>query len=686
MYETILDALRRNATAEALTLARALVAAHPGDAQAHHWLASALQQSGDPQAALVSIDEAIKLAPEQSSLHVARASLLINAGGVENARSALAAASSINPNEFDAYAVQAQVALGLGDLDEAARLSRLASRIDPDHPQLAAIDGMLALRRGDATQALQLVSSALRREPQNVQLRYAMGFIYMEQGHWAFAEQSFRSLLDTLPASTLVPLIADLMGKQDRHAEGADELAPLLANPEVTTPALSRFAGLLRIAAGQPGEALPLLVHALSQQLHDPGTLGALVEIGRDAKYRTQVLGALEGALATAPDSLPLWQARIAIEPVGESAHAVFRRWTMHMPQSVNALKSQLELHLRLGEESAANLVAKRILALDPDDATAQSHIIMPLFAKDPDAAVAQIRSWLSETKDPARRLALQGWLGQAQNDSGLYLEAADTWVYLHAESSNAVGLPPVSAARQEWPDLGVLPASSGSALFLWGLPGSGVERLAAVMAGSESSFRGDRLGPTPPSDGLQDYAVVEQLANGQLSGQALVNRWRETLPLRGIHDGVVIDWLAWWDNAFLLGLRPGLREGLLVIAIRDPRDMLLEWLAFGSALPFSMSGPLRAAGWMSFVLDGIANLVEQKWYPCRVVRTDHIADDPNEAAAAISDALQQEWPVPASVGPRRFPTGHWRNYAQALAGPFALLTPVAVRLGYTQD
>ena len=37
---------------------------------------------------------------------------------------------------------------------------------------------------------------------------------------------------------------------------------------------------------------------------------------------------------------------------------------------------------------------------------------------------------------------------------------------------------------------------------------------------------------------------------------------------------------------------------------------------------------------------------------------------------------------------PRRNATSearHWRNYAQALAEPFALLTPIAVRLGYPE-
>ena len=79
MYDKIIDALRRNAVAEALEAARALVAAQPSNAEAQRWLAAALQQNGESQAALASIDEAIVLAPERADLHVARAGLLVGA-------------------------------------------------------------------------------------------------------------------------------------------------------------------------------------------------------------------------------------------------------------------------------------------------------------------------------------------------------------------------------------------------------------------------------------------------------------------------------------------------------------------------------------------------------------------------------------------------------------------------------
>ena len=687
MYENLIQALRRNATDEALATARELVAAHPQYPQAHRWLAAALQQHGESEAALASINQAIVLAPEDASLHVAHAGLLVGARQQDAARSALAQASGLDPNQFDAYAMQAQLALGRGDLGEAERLSRLAARVAPEHPQLAAIDGMLALRRGNADGALKIVSAALLREPEDAQLRYALGFIYMEKGLWAFAEQAFRGLLEKTPAAaTLRPLIADLVRRQGRPAEAAEELAPLLADPRTATPGLQRFAGQLRLVAGQPEQALPWLLQALSQQPQDRGTLAALVSLGRIAGFEAQVRAALEAALATTPDADGLWQARLAIEPLGDAGSNLVERWVAQRPQSTTALASKLALHRQRGEATAADSTANRLLELDPDFGLAQAHVLETLLAKDPPAAIGQCEAWITRTTEPARRRVLLEWLGRTLDIAGRREAAVATWTSLHAESAaTRPSLPPTSAPPKEWPALGPLPDSPAPVLFVWGAPGSGVERLAEVFATGAEPFRSDRFGATPPRDGLQDYAVVEALAQGRVTGQEVVAGWKHALPSRGVHNGVIFDWLPWWDNALLQALRPHLREAMLVIAARDPRDMLLEWLAFGTVMPFAMPTPARAAGWLAIVLNQATSLVEEQWFPNRVVRTDWIGNDPQAAAAALSEAMQVTWSAPESVGPVLFPAGHWREYAQALAEPFALLTPVAMRMGYPE-
>src|SRR3546814_1038504 len=77
MQADILDALRRGANEDALSLARAATTANPQDPQAHRALAMALRASGDSDAALVSIDRAIALAPEDAELHFHRAGYLV---------------------------------------------------------------------------------------------------------------------------------------------------------------------------------------------------------------------------------------------------------------------------------------------------------------------------------------------------------------------------------------------------------------------------------------------------------------------------------------------------------------------------------------------------------------------------------------------------------------------------------
>ena len=75
----------------------------------------------------------------------------------------------------------------------------------------------------------------------------------------------------------------------------------------------------------------------------------------------------------------------------------------------------------------------------------------------------------------------------------------------------------------------------------------------------------------------------------------------------------------------------------------------------------------------------------EQDLYEHRLIRMDAIKDDAGGVSAALGEALGAQLPVPPSSGARRFPEGHWRHYAAALSGPFAALTPVAVRLGYPE-
>ncbi len=133
--------------------------------------------------------------------------------------------------------------------------------------------------------------------------------------------------------------------------------------------------------------------------------------------------------------------------------------------------------------------------------------------------------------------------------------------------------------------------------------------------------------------------------------------------------------------------LREQLPHAILLFALRDPRDTLLDWLAFGGSAPFAIPSLQAAARWLAVALNQVALLHEQDLFPHHLIRLDDIADDPQALTQALSDALQAQLPVPPShvLGAAHFPPGHWRAYAQPLGDSFALLTSVARRLGYPE-
>jgi len=375
------------------------------------------------------------------------------------------------------------------------------------------------------------------------------------------------------------------------------------------------------------------------------------------------------------------------VESQGDShTQAVVERWLVAMPDHIPALEARMSLFAAQGDNLAAESLAHRIVKLEPGRSSAEMLLVDSALSRDPQVGLDRVRALIAKAADPQTQWPLRSWMGLLQDGAGRFEEAAATWTALAAEQApQRLPLPPTSAPREQWPALASFLPTDPMVLLLWGLPGSGVERLAAVFNAGGDMLSADRFGPNPPADRLQNYDTVAALTAGALDPAALVSEWGGQRPARGYLEGHIIDWLVWWDNALLLALRPHMPEATLLIAVRDPRDMLLDWLAFGAPAPFALTSPQSAAGWLAVVLNQVATLHEQDLFPHRLLRLDDSINDPGAVAAAINTALETNVPAPASFGQAHFPAGHWRDYAEALAVPFAMLTPVAKRLGYPE-
>ncbi|TDK23854.1 tetratricopeptide repeat protein [Luteimonas aestuarii] len=695
MQEQIFDALRRGAHDEALDAARAAVAAEPNASQPQLWLAMALKAAGRHDEAIAAIDHGIALSPEDADLHVHRAGLLLGARDLQAAQSALAQAVTLDPNQFGAYVMQAHLALAEGKPEEAERLSKLAARLAPEHPWSLALDGTLALHRGDADTALSLSTRALEMAPDDARVLLAAGLAYRQKGHHAFAEQMFRRLLDSEgagPGSRL--LLVQTMQVQRRPEDALEALQPLLKG-DAPAHGLLRLAGELALQSGRTEEGMASLRRVLQQVPDDEPALFALMQAWRMTGDTEDARRTLEDALAKAPASALLWRARLAVEDTQDGADGIVDRWNTAAPGHVGALEARMQQHRRRGELDAAEAVAQRILAEMPGNALAHGLVVDRLHARDPGAAIDYVDNLLSQAGGDAAKEQLLVWLGALEDSAGRYAQAVARWTML-AELRRPAQLPltPVSLLPDkvpagDWPawDTG---GDAGNAsrdlqtLFLWGPPGSCVEYVATQLSAFDG-FRADRMSAAAPGDGFQRFASIDQLSSGELSGAMVADEWRKSLEARGIAGEHVIDWLVWWDNALLRALRPHFPAAGVVFVVRDPRDMLLQWLARGSPMQFSVPSPLLAAQWMSAVLSQMADTVAQPLFRSVLLKIDGIEGDAAAIGVRLSEALGLQVPV-VPVAADILPAGHWRKYAEALAEPFAVLTPIAKQLGYPED
>jgi tetratricopeptide (TPR) repeat protein len=688
MQDKILQALRRNAADEAAQLAREWTQAEPEQPQAHRWLALALQQQGQHDAALASLQRGLELAPDNAELHLQHAGLLLALRQFDAANTALDRTAALNPNELSAYLMQAHLALSRNDVDEAEKITRTASRVDEDHPEVVALAGMIALRRNDADRALALLSAASEALPNDARILYALGFAYMGKDLLAFAEQAFRRVLEINPGITsLQGLLVQLSLRQGNTEAAAATVNQVLSQPDTDTPAMRRLAGELSLQSGEPLKAVEQLLPVLEHWPSDRQTLQLLLmawqRLGREAQARDT----LDATLANHPAEHNLWLARLSVEVVGSAeAAAVADRWIEAMPGHLAALETRMRLHDMRGEPDAAEAIARRIIALEPGRSSGEMRVVDALLARDPAAAVAHVEQLIEQVPEESKP-GLRAWLGSVQDRAGQHAAALATWTSLHAaEAGSRLPLPPQAKAPLSWPAMGEVAADVGARpMFVWGAPGSGVERAVAAIAAASPVVRGDRFSPNPPNDAFQSYHTLQDLSNGKLAPEQLAAQWRAALPERGLADGNVIDWLLWWDNALLWALRPQLPEGRLLLVLRDPRDMLLEWLAHGAPAPFAINSVPEAAEWLARALAQIATLHEQDLYPHALVRIDEIGNDPAAMAEHLGRLFGVQLPPAQTLGPTRFPAGHWRAYSEVLSAAFAQLTPVAVRLGYTE-
>ena len=703
MLDDVKDALRRHATGEALTKARAAVQAQPGNAEAHHLLGLALQAQGDSGEAHKSFDQAIALAPDNAAYHVSRAGALLGEGDREQAQQALDKAIAIDPNQVAAYIMASHLALTRNDLTEAERLLKRAALVNPNHPHTVVTLGQLETRRGNHDEALKLYNDAFATAPDDTLVLSALAHAYLARGNAAFAEQAYRrALLGAPQQTTLRRGLFEALRAQNRMDDAALELVQLRRDlPDDI--GLLQLSGEFALHEGKIDDALRGFRGVLEQQPRNPRALAGAMSIWQREQQELQGRAVLDGVLECDPQAEAVWEARFALE-VGQSdaSRAVLERWLVAMPESAAALEISAQIQEAEGNYAEAEVLADRAMAQPALRLAAELIKARAQLHSDPEAAVKRLEYLAGVVTSLPHKRAVLGWLGYACDRARYPAQAIDAWERAHALEEDNLRRPPLGdiddqlERATESARAVSIEVKKAPAVLLWGLPGSGVERVASILrTQSEYPLLDDRMGDTLRRDGFQtaDFSHLLNPDREVGAAEAFEHYWRKGVADLGYDNVTVIDWLPRWDARLAPAVRRALPGSKLIVAIRDPRDMLLNWLAYGSPSGFTFPGILAASNWIAMSLVHLGWLSDHPLLDLCLLQVDDIDDGAPHVAEQLQRFLRlTETPstilsdrLKSAQGghPSRLPAGHWREYRDVLAEAFNRLTPMAERLGY---
>ncbi|MEO7324119.1 MAG: tetratricopeptide repeat protein [Dokdonella sp.] len=691
MLKETIDLHRQGLLDEAEQGYRAQLAAQPDDVDAMHLLGMLRHQRGDAAEGSRLLARALELAPDDANLALSLASLAFRDGDQDAAASGFARALNLDPNLAGAHAGAGQVALLKGEHALAEEHFRIALRANEEPHALAGL-GALLLERGDVDAALRHIGRAADLAPQDAMIQLQLGQAFARRDTPAFAEQAFQNALRLRPnLHQARHALGSLLIKARRIPEAEAQYRELAGVPAFATLAQVGLGDAAR-ADNRHDDAVVCYLAALAAEPANTVTVRALA-------WSLAQIGRVDDAIATYDEAIT----RLSGDDELKSARADLLTLAGRLPEAAVAWN---DLVARSPDNHFARGRLAYVAEYLGEAGVAQTHAGIVLGARaDAEMLLIHVRALLRTGDFEAARTALDAmgrypslsegqtrlrwnYLGRVHDAAGEAAQAVRC--FSEAQRGVPAAMPPLADPRPELQ--AALAEAVGDAwpqapILLLGTPGSGVERVAALLADQPQLIvLRDRIGAVMRDDDFNQPQFQHYC--GELGdGDRLALRDRYMAPLREANfpfDRTIVDWLPRWDAHLLALIRRAMPGTRLIVVERDPRDALLNWLAFGWAPGFPCGEPAAAAEWLARARRHLAfggELDEPRRF---VAAADPLLDDAERNGGELArflgiEALQpgaQFAALMQSLGglPVRFPAGHWQGYRDTLAGEFAQL------------
>lgn len=694
MLEDAIQLHRAGRLAEAEAGYRQHLAEEPDNPEVLHLLGILRGQLGDMGEALQLVRRAGEIAPDNATCQYTLGEMYVREGALEDASAAYDRARMLNPNLAAAHAGLGQVAFLRGDMESAEQHFRVALRADENDVRALTGLGNLAHIRGDAQRALKLLTQAAELAPDDplIQISYAQAML--DQGMTDFAARAVDNVLATRPDDPLAQALrAELHVRKGEFDEALPIYQSLLARGEQVGAARTGLGDIAR-AHGRTEEAIGQYDEALRAQPNlQPAAIRRANALARSGRVG-QAIDDLQGYVREHPHGMRPYMALASLLMQAgrhDEALAVWQAAAVRWPEDLE-VKAQHAMALDRAGHFDEALALAETAAASPRPAVAMLRARGALVAGDPAAAVQRLqRVEPAQLADAPPQLARrhQRLLGLAFDALEQWPDAVQAFLAAQRQGVPLPDLPSLDQATRT--KLQTLAAGQDLAedrgappVLLCGLPGSGVELVAALLADQPGWFvRRDRFATSPDFIEAPFVQPLRQpLDQGDLS--LLARRYRRPLARANLPEGTrVVDWLPVLDANVVPVLKRALPGVQLLVVRREPHDMLLNWLALAGRNAFSLTDPLEGARWLRLAATHLA--VAADILPTFRADPDALlaarGDDARMQLGLFLD-LEELVPGPAAQAvaagrpgiPASFPGGHASHYREALADAFAVM------------
>ena len=289
--------------AQAEKVCRQLIAARPGNADAHNVLGVTLQALGRNEEAIASLKRAIELAPEAASIHANLGEILRQQGKTEEAAEALEQAVKLDPNNGQAHNNLGITYFERGKPKIAVEHYRKAIEIRPDMAEAHNNLGNALRVMRDIDGAIQAYQDALVHRERYPEVYNNLGTLLQQRGQLDEAEHALRKAVGQNPAyMEAYDNLANVYIAQKKDVEALRILGDALKIAPTHVPTLI-ITARTQNRRGAYALAEQACRHALQQEPENAEALTVLGQLLHETDRYEEAIEALEGALKSNPES-----------------------------------------------------------------------------------------------------------------------------------------------------------------------------------------------------------------------------------------------------------------------------------------------------------------------------------------------------------------------------------------------